>query len=138
MKKEQFISSLTKLFPECPKAMSQTWAKSAEENVEREQFVNFKNPNNNEKAVADWLESIYAGIALVKQQFNIDIAKQIVELYKIPFCLYPHEMYYAAKHFESGGQPEGIKKLSDEGLLDLTSADDWPEFPTLEVLAEAE
>ena len=137
MKKEKFISALTELTPGCTQEMAEMWTAFAKENVENEQFVDFAhgNPNGSEAAEEDWLDSVYAGIGLIKQRFNEDIALQIASLAAIPCCLYPHEMYAAAKHFADGGTPESIPDMMTEGSLDIIDETQWPMFPKLEMLS---
>ena len=136
MKKEKFISALMDLTPGCTKEMAEMWVRFAEENVENEQFVDFaeSNPNGSEAAIEDWLDSVYAGIGLTKQRFNKEIALQIASLAAIPCCLYPHEMYAAAQHFEDGGKPESIPDMMTEGSLDILDETQWPMFPKLGML----
>jgi len=139
MKKEHFISALTDLIPECTGDTAEKWVVFAEELIELDQFVDFIcNPNGKRAAAEDWLESIYAGIGLTKQLFNPIIARQITNLSSVPFCLYPHEMYAAAKHLANGGTTENIPNMAAEGLLDTADEDFWPMFPKTEMLAKPE
>jgi len=138
MKKEQFISALTELTPGCKPEAVEMWTQFAKERVEAGQFVNFaeSNPDGEEAAREDWMDSIYAGISLIKQRFNEDIALQITNLGALPFCLYPYEMHEAAKHFANGGKPEDIPKLNKKDLLINFDKDDWPMFPKPEMLSD--
>ena len=138
MKKENFISAITELTPGCTQEMAEMWTVFAKENVENEQFVDFarSNPDGNEAAEENWLDFIYAGVGLIKQRFNADIALQIASLAAIPCCLYPHEMFAAAKHFADGGKPENIPNMMTEGSLDTIDEDQWPMFPKLEMLSD--
>jgi hypothetical protein len=133
MEQEQFISALTDLCPGCTPEAAGMWTRFAEENVGAEQIVDFAqgNPGGNGAAIEDWLDSIYAGIGLIKQRFDESIALRIAILGALPFCLYPCEMYAAAEHFASGGKPEDLPELSEKGLLDSAGADHWPSFPKL-------
>jgi hypothetical protein len=138
VKKEQFISALTELVPGCTKEIAQVWIQFSEGIVEAGHYVDFAdgNPNGSEAAAEDWLETLYAGMGLAKQRFNEDVALKIAELGKIPFCLYPYEMYAAAKHLADGGNPEDMEKLNDADLLVDINGDNWPTFPKIEMLSE--
>lgn len=138
MKKEKFISALTELAPGCTQEMAETWVRFATDNVvDAEQFVDFAegNPAENEAAIEDWLASIYAGIGLIKQRFGADIALQVASLAAIPCCLYPHEMFAAAKYFADGGTLESIPDMVEEGSLDNIDEAQWPMFPKIEMLS---
>ena len=140
MKKEKFISALMDLTPGCTSETAEMWTEFAKERIESEQYVDFAHghPDGNEAAIEDWLDSIYAGIGLIKHRFNDDIALQIVNLAAVPFCLYPYEMYEAAKHFVNGGKPEDIPELNEKDLLVTLDKDIWPTFPKMEMLSDGE
>jgi len=135
MEKDEFISGLIDMIPGCTQEMVEVWSSLANERVEMEQYVDFnENPDGNEVEVENWLETIYTGLGLIKQRFNLKIALQIVKLSAVPFCLFPYEMYAAAQHFSNGGKPEDIPKLNEEGLLESVDTDNWPKFPKLDML----
>jgi hypothetical protein len=137
MKKEQFITALMEMIPACKPETAEMWSEFASERVEAEQYVDFtKNPDGDDASIEDWLDTIYAGIGLVKQRFNEEIALQILNLDAVPFCLYPYEMCAAAKHFENGGKPEDIPELNEKGWLDSLEEDNWPMFPKPELLSD--
>jgi hypothetical protein len=138
MKKEQFISALTELCSGCTPESAEMWTQFAKERVEAEQFVEFAagNPDGDEAAIEDWLDSVYAGISLVRQRFNEDISLQVANLAILPFCLYPYEMYAAAKHFAGGGKPEDIPDLNEKDLLVNFDEENWPMFPKPETLSD--
>jgi len=138
MKREKFAAELPRLVPGCSEEAVKTWIESARENVvDLGHYVDFadENPNGDEAAIEDWLDSIYAGLGLIKERYNEEVALKIVELYKVPFCVLPYEMIGAAKHFANGGKPEDILLLSEEGLLSNVEFDDLPAFPKLEMLS---
>ena len=138
MKREKFAAELPRLVPGCSEEAVKTWIESARENVvDLGHYVDFadENPNGDEAAIEDWLDSIYAGLGLIKERYNEEVALQIVELYKVPFCVLPYEMIGAAKHIANGGKPEDILVLSEEGKLDDIKSDNWPAFPKLEMLS---
>ena len=139
MKKEQFIFMLIELCPGCKPESAEMWTRFAEERVELEQYVDFTdgNPNGDEAAIEDWMDSVYAGISLIKQRFNENIAVQIANLGTLPFCLYPYEMCAAAKHFADGGKAEDIPELNEKDLLFSPDEEKWPTFPKMEMLSDS-
>lgn len=129
MKQEQFIESVQKLLPGCGREAAQGWVDFAVENVEQEQYVNFKPEPDKEAAAEKWLDTLYAGLSLTKREFGAEITGQICGLsLSQVHCLYPWEMKGAAAYLQNGGDVDKVSELSVAGQFD----GDAPFFPTLD------
>ena len=122
MKQEEFALALNALLPGCDPEAPAMWAEFAAECVEHEQFVYFI-PTECHAAVEKWLDAIYAGLYVVKQEYGTEIAAKVAELSCQQCALYPSEMMSAAGVLENGGDAERISELMAYGTLETT--DPW-------------
>ena len=126
MKPEKFIQDMERLLNGCPTENIKAWIQWAKECVESEQYLDFK-PLPTEQAVSAWLDSYYASLYFIKQDFGSEAAEKIVNLSRSRLCLYPFEMREAAKVLKAGGGPEQIEKMIEDGTLE-----EYGKMPTME------
>jgi|GEM_PF-2841308 len=130
MSYEEFQSKMKALLPACTKVELAGWHEFAQENVVYGQIVDYASEPTNaieeQAAVAAWLESLYAGIALVKHQSGEKIAQQMCSLGTMQACLYPYEMNKASQFLRAGGD---INEVGDKAAEGEFYSDTSPRFP---------
>jgi hypothetical protein len=136
---DAFTIKMRGLIPTCTEAELSGWHDFAKENVNQGQLVDFADAEasgfDKRAAVYDWLETLYAKMALIKRRYGEDAVKLICSLGAAQSCLYPYEMDKAAEYLKSGGKVEEIGAKAVEGLLD---GDASPLFPKSRDLENAE
>ena len=100
----------------CPVEVAQRWVSFAQEIVGEDQYVNFI-PAPKEKAVQDWLSSIYAACYFVKRWCGDEAIQAIYKLTDIPHCLYPYEIIGVMEHLKKGGDLTRLAEKSLDGTL---------------------
>lgn len=113
----QFEKRICRLLQGCSRENIKRWVSWAEECAEAGQYVDFvKCPK--EQAVSAWLDSYYASVYFIKQEFGADIAKQLIDLSDSRLCLYPYEMRGAAKLLHEKATEEQILQALENGSLE--------------------
>lgn len=125
IKYQEFETKINMLIPACEKEAIKQWYEFAESRVEDEQYIDFTEEPS-DIAVGKWLDGIYAGLWLVKQQYGTQIAGQLFNL-STKICLYPDEMGGAAHYLSIGGDISEIAVLTIEGRFEDSS----PYYPQI-------
>lgn len=112
----EFERRMSHLLRGCSQKNIKRWISWAEECTEEGQYVDFVECPKN-KAISAWLDSYYASIYFIKQEFGADIAKQIIDLSDLPLCLYPYEMRNTAKLLRDKATVERIFQAIEDGSL---------------------
>ena len=98
----------------CGQKIIQKWIAFADENVNSEQYINFK-PEPYEQAVQKWLDRIFSALYFAQRQVGDKAVGEILWLTE-QHCLYPHEIMGLIEHLKSGGNTENLieKSLNDK------------------------
>jgi len=125
MKQAEFTLALNALLPGCDLEAAGKWAEFAAECVEQEHFVHFI-PMEHDAAIEKWLDTTFAGLCAVKQEYGPEMAAKVADLACQRCALYPGEMPVAAMILEGGGDVERIASMLACG--DLETEPDAPFF----------
>ena len=125
MKQDEFTLALNALLPGCDPEAAGKWAEFAAECVDQEQFVHFI-PMEHDAAIEKWLDTTFAGLCAVKEEYGPEIAAKVADLACQRCALYPGEMLVAAMILEGGGDAERIASMLAQG--DLETEPDAPFF----------
>lgn len=118
MKREDFTLALNALLPGCDPEAAGKWAEFAAECVDQEQFVHFI-PMEHDAAIEKWLDTTFAGLCAVNQEYGPEIAAKVADLACQRCALYPGEMLVAAMVLEGGGDAERIASMLAYGDMEL-------------------
>lgn len=117
MKEEQFKIAINELFPTCKQETISRWIDYAKECVDLGQVVNFSYQPDREIAVAEWLDTLYAGLYYTEKEYGIEAAQQVCELSSM-VCFYPSEMKEVAEFLKHGKDPKEIVNLINTGVIE--------------------
>ena len=131
MEKEVFVRKLSDLSGSDTVECASVWVEWEEECVAARQYIDFNEKPDDDTAVAEWLDSVYATLYFIRKQYGEEIVSKIVRLSAVKLCLYPFEMVSAAKELQNGGNEQRILRLMEEGYLVSSE-----KLPTMEDVEE--